>query len=156
MERGVVWVLHKKKCVGEEIFARGEEEIVAVDREGYRTFGIALGAEIEGIVTGFAELEFALELQEGRLFGGAGGHTGDVEELEFADVIPSEEGLVAGDLLEEVEVGWKSGGGGELVLGLVETGEETRAGEGSIVVAGEPVALLGGCGPGLEECSEIG
>ena len=65
MERGVVWVLHKKKCVGEEILARGEEEIVAVDREGYSTFGIALGAEIEGIVTGFAELEFALERRRG-------------------------------------------------------------------------------------------
>ena len=136
-------MLHEEKGVGEEILPGGEEKVVAADGEGYGALGIALGADVEGCVASFSELELGAELEERGLLGIACGHAGDVEELEFADVVPGEEGLVAGDLLKEVEVWGEAGGGGELVLRIVESAEEAGAGEGGVVIAGEPGALLG-------------
>jgi hypothetical protein len=148
-------MLHKEQSVGEEVFSGGEQEVVPVDGEGDGALGLTLGSEVERIVASLAELEFAAELKELSLLGCGGGHASDVEELEIADVVPGEDALVTGDLLEELHVWRKSSGGSELVLGFAEAGEEARAGEGCIAVAGEPPALLGGGSPGGKQGGEI-
>lgn len=89
------------------------------------------------------------------MVGGAGSHAGDVEELEVANVVPDEEGLLASDLLKKLRIGWKAGGGGELVLRFVEAGKGTRSGEGRVAVTGEPGTLFGGGRPGLEKGGEV-
>ena len=89
-----------------------------------------------------AALEAATRLEELTLVRLRGGHARDVEKLELANVVPSEDGLFAGDTVEEVDAGGDTGGLCEAVLGIAEATEETRVLEDVVVVGGEPSLAL--------------
>jgi hypothetical protein len=103
-----------------------------------------------------AALEGAPRLEELGAVGLRGGHAGDVEEFELANVVPGEDGLLAGDLVEEVDAGGDAGGRGEADLRIVEPAEEARVLEDGVVVRGEPRLAFSGVGPLVEQRGEVG
>ena len=90
-----------------------------------------------------AALEAGASLEELAAIGLRGGHAGDVEELELADVVPGEDGLFAGDLVEEVDARGNAGGVGEAGLRIAEAAEETRVLKDGVVGRCEPGLTFG-------------
>ena len=101
-------------------------------------------------------LELAAGLQEFSLSGLRGRHAGDVEELEVANVVPGEDRVGSGNLVEQGCAGGESGGLGEGGLRIAQTAEEAGVGEDGVLVGGEPGLALSGVGPAMQERREVG
>ena len=154
-DRAILLAGHQLQRTCHQVLSSCQQQVVAGYREGNFPLGLRVAANVEVNSAGVSRFKLRARLIERALHGLGRRKIGDVEEFQLADIVNRNGTVLSRDLGEEVHVGGQPGGSSELFACSLQTQKQPGAREDFVIVAFDPLLLLGRRIPAAEQRGEI-